>query len=53
MNFYRRFIEKFFCIAVGLTSMLRDSENVLNKKQTLQISEFLISETQLSFYKLI
>ena len=52
-NFYRRFINSFFCIAMRLMNMLKNSENVLKKKLILWISEFLISETASFFYKLI
>ena len=52
-NFYRRFIKKKFCIAAELTSMLKNSKDVLKKKLILQISEFLISEIANFFHKLI
>jgi len=32
VNFYRRFIDEFFCIVVRLMSMLKNSEDVFKKK---------------------
>ena len=52
-NFYKRFIKNFFCIAVKLMNMLKNSEDVSKKKLISQISEFLILKIASSFCKLI